>query len=117
MSASTNTNTTTTSNPSSDGTFTLLLFASASTYTGGLESLTLDAPLSLPQLFSTLEAKFPGITAKVLRSCAVTVNLEYVDVDVDVPEPGAGGAGGEDGEVVMIRPGDEVGIIPPVSSG
>jgi len=39
----------------------------------------------------------------VLDSCALTVNLEYVDLD--------------DLEEEMIKEGDEVAIIPPVSSG
>jgi molybdopterin converting factor small subunit len=57
-----------------------------------------------------------------LRSAAVTVNLEYVDFEVDgegnvVKVVGVEGREGEgDGEVV-IRQGDEVGIVPPVSSG
>jgi molybdopterin converting factor small subunit len=45
--------------------------------------------------------------AKVLESCLVTINLEYVDI----PE-----AAGGDTEIV-IKEGDEVAIIPPVSSG
>ena len=44
----------------------------------------------------------------VLDSCAVTVNLEYVDVEVE---------GGEEEAGVVINEGDEVAIIPPVSSG
>jgi len=43
--------------------------------------------------------------AKVLESCLVTINLEYVDM----PE------NGDKGQV--INEGDEVAIIPPVSSG
>ena len=124
-------------NPASNQkTFTLLLFASAQSYTGE-SSLTLSAPLSLSQLFPTLEKMYPGITCKVLRSCAVSVNLEYVDVpglDDDRAEGSGNGDGsnregglkdgvgrGEmkgSGEAeVVIQPGDEVGIIPPVSSG
>ncbi|KAK5544509.1 hypothetical protein LTR23_004273, partial [Exophiala sp. CCFEE 6169] len=56
------------------GTFTLLLFASASTYTG-TETLVLSAPTTLRGLFRVLENRFPGITDKVLKSSAVTVNL------------------------------------------
>ena len=94
-------------NPSSSrpGTFTLLLFAAAQTY-AGTSSLSLPAPMPLSQLFPALEARFAGITQKVLGSCAVSLNLEYVDV----PEEGS-----KDDTVIQV--GDEVGIIPPVSSG
>lgn len=61
--------------------------------------------MPLTDLFGVLEKRYPGITKGVLDSCAVTVNLEYVDV-------GEGEGGG-----VVIRVGDEVAIIPPVSSG
>ncbi|KIW54718.1 hypothetical protein PV05_07060 [Exophiala xenobiotica] len=101
------------------GTFTLLLFASASTYTG-IETLTLPAPTTLRELFRLLEGKFPGITDKVLKSSAVTVNLEYVDSfepeDLGKEELRRQGEDGE-GLDTVIRQGDEVGIIPPVSSG
>lgn len=113
---------------STKGQFTLLLFASAQTYTNQ-DTLTLPAPMTLPQLFNHLEENFPGIGKKVLRSCALTVNLEYVDfeydfdhpLDVKINEKGNGvegkeGDGGTQGEIV-IKAGDEVGIIPPVSSG
>ncbi len=59
-------------------------------------------------LFGVLEKLYPGITKAVLDSCAVTVNLEYVDVEEE-------GSGEEAG--VVINVGDEVAIIPPVSSG
>ena len=99
----------------SEQTFTILYFASASTYTS-LSSETLRAPLPLSQLFPTLESCYPGITAKVLRSCAVTINLEYVDIEEDATTTEEinreGGVRG-----LVIQPGDEVGIIPPVSSG
>ena len=101
------------------GTFTLLLFASASTYTG-TETLTLPAPTTLRELFKLLEAKFPGVTDKILKSSAVTVNLEYVDSfdpeDLGKEEVKRQGEEGE-GLDTVIRQGDEVGIIPPVSSG
>ena len=70
-----------------------------------------------------LERQYPGITEKVLCSSAFTVNLEYVDVEF-------GGEKNEDddkkdmttsphleGWDIPINPGDEVGVIPPVSSG
>ena len=59
-------------------------------------------------LFAVLEKQYPGITKAVLDSCAVTVNLEYVDVEEE--------GGVEEGGVV-VNVGDEVAIIPPVSSG
>lgn len=86
------------------GHFTMLYFASASSYTTK-DSEVIEAPLNLSQLFSTLDKKYPGIREKVLESCLVTVNLEYVDV----PET-------DDADMV-IKEGDEVAIIPPVSSG
>lgn len=88
------------------GHFTILYFATASSYTSkGSEFL--KAPLPLSQLFDTLERKYDGIRAIVLESCLVTVNLDYVDF----PEEGM--ARNE----VVIKEGDEVAIIPPVSSG
>lgn len=87
------------------GHFTVLYFAGAGTYTGR-ESEALPAPLTLRGLFAALEARYPGVRGAVLASCMVTVNLEYVDV----PE-----AEGEEG--VTLVEGDEVAIIPPVSSG
>lgn len=88
------------------GSFTLLYFASASSYTGK-DSDSFQAPVPLSGLFELLETKYPGIKAKILDSCLVTVNLEYVDV----PESGSGEGG------ITINAGDEVAIIPPVSSG
>lgn len=100
--------TTNNSSTTTKSTFTLLLFASAGTY-AGQDSITLPAPMPLSRLFSTLESKFTGITAKVLESSAVTVNLDYVDMPT-------GGAEGEN-QGLVIKQGDEVAIIPPVSSG
>jgi molybdopterin converting factor small subunit len=88
------------------GHFTILYFASASSYTSK-DSEALPAPLPVAKLFDILEEKYNGIKAKVLESCLVTINLEYVDM----PE----GAADENGPV--IKEGDEVAIIPPVSSG
>ncbi|KAL3494353.1 hypothetical protein BJX62DRAFT_223334 [Aspergillus germanicus] len=90
-------------------TFQIHYFASASTYTGK-NTERLPAPLPLSSLFNTLEALYPGIKEKVLVSCSVSLGDEYVDVEVD------GGAEGSEGSVV-IGQGDEVAIIPPVSSG
>jgi molybdopterin converting factor small subunit len=88
-------------------TFQIHYFASASTYTGK-NTERLPAPLPLSSLFNTLEALYPGIKEKVLASCSVSLGDEYVDVEGDVE--------GSDRSVV-IGEGDEVAIIPPVSSG
>jgi len=65
----------------------------------------MPAPLKASELFDTLETRYPGMKQKVLSSCALTINLAYVDLEDE-----------KDKEVV-IKEGDEVGIIPPVSSG
>jgi molybdopterin synthase sulfur carrier subunit len=94
-------------------TFHIYYFASASSYTKK-DTETLPAPLPLSDLFAVLENRYPGIRERVLRSCGVSLGLEYVDVEE--AERGKS-AGKEEGPVVVIRAGDEVGIIPPVSSG
>jgi molybdopterin synthase sulfur carrier subunit len=104
-------NTAGTSPPTSASTFTILYFATASSFTT-LSSEELPAPLPLVKLFPTLESRYPGITTKVLKSCAVTVNLEYVDIEEDLEAKLDCTSEG-----LLIKPGDEVGIIPPVSSG
>lgn len=91
------------------GQFTILYFASASSFTRKT-SETLPAPIPVIELFDLLDERYPGIKGRVLRSCAVTVNLDYVDLDL------ASKVGGE-AEVAVIQEGDEVAIIPPVSSG
>ncbi len=88
------------------GHFKILYFAGASSFTKK-ESEALAAPLPLKELFQTLEERYSGMKTRVLESCLVTINLEYVDVPA--------GDSGDDG--VVIKEGDEVGIIPPVSSG
>ena len=88
--------------------FRILYFASAASFTRK-SSDTLPAPMPVASLFGALETHYPGITKAVLDSCAVTVNLEYVDVEEE--------ASGEKGGGVVINAGDEVAIIPPVSSG
>lgn len=89
----------------SAGRFTVLYFASASSFTSK-DSETFEAPLPLSQLFNLLEERYSGIFSKVLESCLVTVNLEYVDLPQKAGEP-----------EFLIKDGDEVAIIPPVSSG
>ena len=83
------------------GYFKILYFASATSLTR-IPSETLPAPLKLAELFSTLEKKYPGITHRVLDSAAITINLEYMDLE---------------DKTIVINEGDEVAIIPPVSSG
>ena len=94
------------------GKFTLLYFAHASQITRR-DSETFPAPMPLKKLYALLEDRYPGIKEKVLGSCAVTINLEYVDVDLEDDKGEEVAQGG----VIMIREGDEVALIPPVSSG
>jgi molybdopterin synthase sulfur carrier subunit len=61
------------------GHFNILYFAGASTLIGK-ESEALPAPLALGQLFSQLESGYPSLRSKILDSCLVTANLEYVDI-------------------------------------
>ncbi|KAL2165459.1 hypothetical protein VTH06DRAFT_757 [Thermothelomyces fergusii] len=91
------------------GHFNILYFASAGSYTSkNVEAL--PAPLPLRKLFGTLEERYQGIRASVLDHSLVTINLTYVEVpDDEAPREGE--------EEVVIREGDEVAIIPPVSSG
>lgn len=94
------------------GHFNILYFASAGSYTSkNVEAL--PAPLPLRKLFGTLEERYQGIQASVLDHCLVTINLTYVDVPAD-DEAAAAGQGAEE---IVIQEGDEVAIIPPVSSG
>ncbi|KAK3192695.1 hypothetical protein K4F52_001049 [Lecanicillium sp. MT-2017a] len=85
------------------GHFNVLYFASAGSFTGK-ESEAIPGPMALGQLFDELESRYPGIRSKILDSSLVTVNLDYVDVP-------------QDGKGMEIKAGDEVAIIPPVSSG
>ncbi len=91
------------------GHFNILYFASAGSYTSkNVEAL--PAPLPLRKLFDTLEERYKGIRAGVLDHSLVTVNLTYVDM----PEEGVEV---DEADEVVIQEGDEVAIIPPVSSG
>ncbi len=91
-----------TSNKPPPSHFNILYFASAASFTRK-SSENFPAPVLVKELFDFLEGKYPGIKKSVLSSCAVTVNLEYVNIEEDVE--------------MIIKEGDEVGIIPPVSSG
>jgi len=93
----------------SNETFTLLLFASVQSYCDNKESLSLPAPMTLKQLFDELEQRWPGIGEKILRSSQVALNLDYVDCDWSERE--------KKGDEIVIKGGDEVGIVPPVSAG
>ncbi|RYN23806.1 hypothetical protein AA0113_g2944 [Alternaria arborescens] len=88
------------------GHFSILYFAAASTFTGKTSEL-LPAPVRARDVFAMLEERYPDIRNKVLSSCAMTVNMEYVDVGED---------DAEDADKQIVE-GDEVAIIPPVSSG
>jgi molybdopterin converting factor small subunit len=90
------------------GHFSILYFAAASTFTGKATEFV-PAPLRARDLFAELERRHPGIKDRVLSSCAVTVNLEYVDLGDDGDDAAPTG--------LEIQEGDEVAIIPPVSSG
>lgn len=67
----------------------------------------------MAELFSFLETKYPGINQRVLHSCAVTVNADYVDVGGDSEVDNSR----EIVRVTMIQEGDEVALIPPIASG
>lgn len=92
------------------GHFNLLYFASASSLSGK-EFEAFPAPLPLKKLFPLLEERYSGITRKVLDSCLVTINMNYVDM------PSESDAANGEAEETVIKDGDEVAIIPPVSSG
>ncbi|KAI5307967.1 hypothetical protein KEM55_006919 [Ascosphaera atra] len=85
--------------------FQIHYFASASSYTKK-PTESLPAPCPLSKLFNLLEERYPGIKDKVLSSCVISLNMEYVDMDES-----------DDGKGIMIEEGDEVAVIPPVSSG
>ena len=86
-----------------------MYFASASSFTGKPVE-TFAAPIRASALYDLLEDKYRGIKDKVLKSCAVTINLHYVDIQDDTCEH-------DESIALFIKEGDEVAIIPPVSSG
>lgn len=89
-----------------NGTFTVLYFASASSFTGK-DVDSFPAPVALADLFSLLESRYPGIRAWAQKYCMLTVNLDYIDV----PKDGSADSG------LVLKAGDELALIPPVSSG
>ena len=98
------------------GLFTILYFAAATSFTRKT-SETLPAPLKVNELFSVLESRYPGFKKKVLDSCLVTVNLEYVDIGTEEDKLDGDKKSQETKVYTTIKEGDEVAIIPPVSSG
>ena len=101
------------SKPTSGLSASILYFASAASFTKK-SSDQIPAPLPITELFGKLEEMYPGISEQVLKSCAVTINLEYVDVGQrDMHSP----FGGDTSQATVIQAGDEVALIPPVSSG
>ncbi len=102
------------------GQFTLLYFASAASYTQK-SSDRFSAPLPVSQLFQLLEENYPGMQKAVLDTCAVTINLDYVDLESEEPHDDDDSHSHDEGKKMpnsrMIQEGDEVAIIPPVSSG
>ena len=100
------------------GRFTILYFASASSFTRKTSEF-LPAPLECSKLFDVLEQRYAGFKEKVLCSCLVTVNLEYVDVTEEQGESNAesGNPSKSARNKYTIEEDDEVAIIPPVSSG
>ncbi|KAK0355416.1 hypothetical protein LTR91_016290 [Friedmanniomyces endolithicus] len=85
------------------GHFTLLYFASATSFTRRSHDF-FPAPVLLSQLYNAVEKKYPGIQEKVLSSSALTVNLDYVDVEEESQKDEGG---------LVIQAGDEVAVIPP----
>lgn len=94
------------------GHFRILYFATAASFTKKPFD-DFPAPLLVKDLFQILDSKYPGISKSVLSSCALTVNLDYVDMEETVHEEGSE----NHYRVTAIKEGDEVAIIPPVSSG
>lgn len=94
------------------GFFRILYFATAASFTRKSFD-DFPAPLPVKDLFQLLDSKYPGMIKSVLCSCAVTVNLDYVDIEETVREDGSSVGSA----ATVIKEGDEVAIIPPVSSG
>ncbi|EPS31016.1 hypothetical protein PDE_05970 [Penicillium oxalicum 114-2] len=90
------------SGPTSSDSFIIYYFATASQFTSK-HTERLPAPLPLSKLYPLLEDRYPGIRTKVLASCGISLQNEYVDVEEDADR--------------VIQAGEEVAIIPPVSSG
>lgn len=89
------------------GHFTVLYFAAAASYTHRQHDF-FRAPIRPDKLFEVLEERYANITARVLSSCAITINLDYILIGDGLAEVNSS---------MQIQDGDEVAIIPPVSSG
>lgn len=87
---------------SKTNTFTLLYFASAASITK-VSSEDFSAQMSVSELYQKLEEQYPGIKNKILCSSALTINMDYIDL--------------AEADEILLKQGDEVAIIPPVSSG
>lgn len=89
------------------GHFAVLYFAAASSYVkkspGGHDFF--QAPLPVHRLYATLEEKYPGIEEKILASCLLNIDEEYVDLDDDLTKN------------MVIQEGSIAVIVPPVSAG
>lgn len=66
--------------------------------------------LSVAELFAWISLTYGESAAGLLASCAVSINMEYLE------DEEAGNAG-EPSRAEVIHVGDEVALIPPVSSG
>ncbi|PLN74891.1 hypothetical protein BDW42DRAFT_181566 [Aspergillus taichungensis] len=95
---------------SENATFQIHYFSTASAYTGK-STERLPAPLPVARLFDVLEERYPGMRKAVLGSCGLSVGDEYVDLDAEL------GVGQSSEGRVVIKEGEEVAVIPPVSSG
>lgn len=93
------------------GYFRVLYFAAAATFTGR-DWDDIKIPVRLHDLPGVLEKAHPGFREAILTSCAITLNLEYVDLsDFNTDEAR------ENPSDTIIQSGDEIAVIPPVSSG
>ncbi|OQO14292.1 hypothetical protein B0A48_01168 [Cryoendolithus antarcticus] len=83
---------------------TILYFAAATSYTKKQYD-HLPTPFHVSRLPDVLEERYPGIKSKVLVSCAITVNLDYVDLEEEADK---------DNDGLLVTAGDEVAVIPPL---
>ncbi|KAL8897674.1 MAG: hypothetical protein Q9207_007093 [Kuettlingeria erythrocarpa] len=90
----------------SPGHCSVLYFASAASFTRK-SSEEVPTPLTVVDLYNHLEGNYPGIREKILTRSLLTINLQYVDTEDD----------DSDNPSKTINEGDEVAVIPPVSSG
>lgn len=78
---------------------TILYFAHARRVTGlAAETITVEAPLTVDQLWAELLTRHPGLSA-LRASSRLACNQQFARADT------------------FIQPGDEVAVIPPVSGG